>query len=150
MKLGAPLSDTALRVMLLGSGELGKEVAIELQRLGVEVIAVDRYPNAPAMRAELDLRTSTPQKLALFAIFCRALVMQLLKQLMQVLRSLADRDHCVFTPADLAPFASLPLCGKQYKCDSVTANRHRHACAGNGFRLPARIGCAARVGCIYL
>ena len=50
MKLGTPLSDTAVHVMLLGSGELGKEVAIELQRLGVEVIAVDRYPNAPAMQ----------------------------------------------------------------------------------------------------
>ncbi|CAN5333441.1 formate-dependent phosphoribosylglycinamide formyltransferase [soil metagenome] len=50
MKLGTPLSDTGIRVMLLGSGELGKEVAIELQRLGVEVIAVDRYPNAPAMQ----------------------------------------------------------------------------------------------------
>ena len=50
MKLGTPLSDTAVRVMLLGAGELGKEVAIELQRLGVEVVAVDRYPNAPAMQ----------------------------------------------------------------------------------------------------
>ncbi len=50
MKLGTPLSDCAVRVMLLGAGELGKEVAIELQRLGVEVIAVDRYPNAPAMQ----------------------------------------------------------------------------------------------------
>ncbi|HZW15886.1 MAG TPA: phosphoribosylglycinamide formyltransferase 2, partial [Brevundimonas sp.] len=50
MKLGTPLSDTPTRVMLLGAGELGKEVAIELQRLGVEVIAVDRYPNAPAMQ----------------------------------------------------------------------------------------------------
>jgi len=50
MRIGTPLSDTALRVMLLGAGELGKEVAIELQRLGVEVIAVDRYPNAPAMQ----------------------------------------------------------------------------------------------------
>ncbi len=50
MKLGTPLSDTATRVMLLGAGELGKEVAIELQRLGAEVIAVDRYPNAPAMQ----------------------------------------------------------------------------------------------------
>lgn len=50
VKLGTPLSDTATRVMLLGSGELGKEVAIELQRLGVEVIAVDRYANAPAMQ----------------------------------------------------------------------------------------------------
>ena len=50
MRLGTPLSDTAVRVMLLGAGELGKEVAIELQRLGVEVIAVDRYANAPAMQ----------------------------------------------------------------------------------------------------
>jgi len=50
MKLGTPLSPSAVRVMLLGAGELGKEVAIELQRLGVEVIAVDRYPNAPAMQ----------------------------------------------------------------------------------------------------
>ncbi len=47
MRLGTPLSPTATRVMLLGSGELGKEVIIALQRLGVEVIAVDRYPNAP-------------------------------------------------------------------------------------------------------
>ena len=50
MKLGTPLSPTAVRVMLLGSGELGKEVAIELQRLGCEVIAVDRYADAPAMQ----------------------------------------------------------------------------------------------------
>ena len=49
-RLGTPLSDSAVRVMLLGAGELGKEVAIELQRLGAEVIAVDRYPNAPAMQ----------------------------------------------------------------------------------------------------
>ena len=47
MKIGTPLSPTATKVMLLGSGELGKEVIIALQRLGVEVIAVDRYPNAP-------------------------------------------------------------------------------------------------------
>lgn len=47
MKIGTPLSATAKRVMLLGSGELGKEVIIALQRLGVEVIAVDRYENAP-------------------------------------------------------------------------------------------------------
>lgn len=47
MHLGTPLSPTALRVMLLGAGELGKEVIIALQRLGVEVIAVDRYANAP-------------------------------------------------------------------------------------------------------
>jgi phosphoribosylglycinamide formyltransferase 2 len=50
MKLGTPLSPAAVRVMLLGSGELGKEVVIELQRLGVETIAVDRYPDAPAMQ----------------------------------------------------------------------------------------------------
>lgn len=48
--IGTPLSSTATRVLLCGSGELGKEVVIELQRLGCEVIAVDRYPNAPAMQ----------------------------------------------------------------------------------------------------
>jgi phosphoribosylglycinamide formyltransferase 2 len=48
--LGTPLTQGATRLMLLGSGELGKEVAIEAQRLGVEVIAVDRYANAPAMQ----------------------------------------------------------------------------------------------------
>jgi phosphoribosylglycinamide formyltransferase 2 len=47
MKIGTPLSPSATRVMLLGAGELGKEVVIALQRLGVEVIAVDRYPDAP-------------------------------------------------------------------------------------------------------
>ena len=47
---GTPHSDRALRVMLLGAGELGKEVAIELQRYAVEVIAVDRYANAPGMQ----------------------------------------------------------------------------------------------------
>ena len=48
--LGTPLSPSATRVLLLGSGELGKEVAIELQRFGVEVIAADRYADAPAMQ----------------------------------------------------------------------------------------------------
>ena len=48
--IGTPYADDATRVLLLGSGELGKEVAIELQRLGCEVIAVDRYDNAPAMQ----------------------------------------------------------------------------------------------------
>ncbi len=48
--IGTPLSPHATRIMLLGSGELGKEVAIELMRLGCEVIAVDRYANAPAMQ----------------------------------------------------------------------------------------------------
>lgn len=48
--IGTPLAPHATRVMLLGSGELGKEVAIELMRLGCEVIAVDRYENAPAMQ----------------------------------------------------------------------------------------------------
>jgi phosphoribosylglycinamide formyltransferase 2 len=47
--IGTPLSASASRVLFLGSGELGKEVAIELQRFGCEVIAVDRYRNAPAM-----------------------------------------------------------------------------------------------------
>ncbi len=48
--LGTPLARNATRLMLLGCGELGKEVAIEAQRYGVEVIGVDRYPNAPAMQ----------------------------------------------------------------------------------------------------
>jgi len=50
MKLGTPLSPSATKVMLLGAGELGKEVIIALQRLGVEVVAVDRYPNAPGQQ----------------------------------------------------------------------------------------------------
>jgi len=50
MKIGTPYSKTATKVMLLGSGELGKEVAIELIRLGVEVHACDSYPHAPAMQ----------------------------------------------------------------------------------------------------
>src|SRR5258706_8441609 len=50
MRIGTPLSPTATKVMLLGSGELGKEVVIELQRLGVETIAVDRYGDAPAQQ----------------------------------------------------------------------------------------------------
>ncbi len=50
MQIGTPLTNSATRVLLLGSGELGKEVAIELQRLGCEVIACDRYANAPAMQ----------------------------------------------------------------------------------------------------
>lgn len=50
IKIGTPLKSSAVKVMLLGSGELGKEVVIELQRYGVEVIAVDRYADAPAMQ----------------------------------------------------------------------------------------------------
>ncbi|MBT3993279.1 MAG: formate-dependent phosphoribosylglycinamide formyltransferase, partial [Gammaproteobacteria bacterium] len=48
--LGTPLSKTAKKIMMLGCGELGKEVVIELQRMGVEVIGVDRYDNAPGMQ----------------------------------------------------------------------------------------------------
>ena len=48
--IGTPLSPSATRIVFLGSGELGKEVVIELQRLGCEVIAIDRYANAPAMQ----------------------------------------------------------------------------------------------------
>ena len=48
MQFTTPLKHNSVKIMLLGSGELGKEVAIEAQRLGIEVIAVDRYPNAPA------------------------------------------------------------------------------------------------------
>ena len=49
-KIGTPLSPSATKVLLCGAGELAKEVVIELQRLGCEVIAVDRYANAPAMQ----------------------------------------------------------------------------------------------------
>jgi phosphoribosylglycinamide formyltransferase 2 len=55
--LGTPLSTSALRVMLLGAGELGKEVLIALQRLGVETIAVDRYENAPGQQVAHHART---------------------------------------------------------------------------------------------
>lgn len=48
--LGTPYCAKATKAMLLGCGELGKEVCIELQRFGVEVIGVDRYANAPAMQ----------------------------------------------------------------------------------------------------
>jgi phosphoribosylglycinamide formyltransferase 2 len=48
--IGTPLSPSATRLLLLGCGELGKEVVIEAQRLGIEVIGVDRYPDAPAMQ----------------------------------------------------------------------------------------------------
>ncbi|RJP63904.1 MAG: formate-dependent phosphoribosylglycinamide formyltransferase [Comamonadaceae bacterium] len=57
--LGTPLSPSATRVMLLGSGELGKEVLIALQRLGVETIAVDRYENAPGQQVAHHARTIT-------------------------------------------------------------------------------------------
>ena len=50
ISIGTPLSLSATKVMMLGSGELGKEVVIELQRFGLEVIAVDRYADAPAMQ----------------------------------------------------------------------------------------------------
>jgi phosphoribosylglycinamide formyltransferase 2 len=66
VRLGTPLSAGARRVLLLGSGELGKEVAIELQRLGVEVIAADRYANAPAMQVahrSHELKMLDPQAL---------------------------------------------------------------------------------------
>ncbi|MGR8941975.1 MAG: NAD-dependent epimerase/dehydratase family protein, partial [Gammaproteobacteria bacterium] len=49
MRIGTALSNSATKALLLGSGELGKELVISLQRYGVEVIAVDRYPDAPAM-----------------------------------------------------------------------------------------------------
>ena len=57
--LGTPLSPAAVRVMLLGSGELGKEVIIALQRLGVETIAVDRYDHAPGQQVAHHARTIT-------------------------------------------------------------------------------------------
>ena len=49
-ELGTAMTDSAQKILLLGSGELGKEIAIEAQRLGVEVVAVDRDASAPAMQ----------------------------------------------------------------------------------------------------
>ena len=49
-EIGTALTPSATKVLFLGAGELGKEVVIEMQRLGVEVIAVDRYANAPGMQ----------------------------------------------------------------------------------------------------
>ncbi len=49
-RFGTPLKPSAIKLLLLGSGELGKEVVIEAQRLGIETIACDRYENAPAMQ----------------------------------------------------------------------------------------------------
>jgi phosphoribosylglycinamide formyltransferase 2 len=59
VQLGTPRSPAAARVMLLGSGELGKEVVIALQRLGVETVAVDRYEGAPAQQVAHESRTIT-------------------------------------------------------------------------------------------
>ena len=50
VSIGTPLTASAKKVLLLGSGELGKEVVLELQRFGCEVVAVDSYANAPAMQ----------------------------------------------------------------------------------------------------
>ena len=58
-KIGSVHTPKARKAMLLGSGELGKEVAFELQRLGVEVIACDKYPDAPAMQVATTVHTSS-------------------------------------------------------------------------------------------
>ena len=69
MNIGTPLKPGATK-LLLGSGELGKEVAIEAQRLGVEVVAVDRYPNAPAMQVAHRSQKKTRVSGLLFSHFC--------------------------------------------------------------------------------
>src|SRR5690349_12279813 len=50
IEIGTPLTSNATKVLLCGAGELGKELTIEFQRLGIEVVAVDRYAHAPAMQ----------------------------------------------------------------------------------------------------
>ncbi|MEX0875772.1 MAG: formate-dependent phosphoribosylglycinamide formyltransferase [Actinomycetota bacterium] len=60
LRIGPPFSDKAVRIVLLGSGELGREVAIEAMRLGCEVVAIDRYPNAPAMQIAHRSHICTP------------------------------------------------------------------------------------------
>ena len=72
MQFSAPLKSNSKKIMLLGSGELGKEVAIEAQRLGLEVIAVDRYQNAPAHHvAHRSYVVNMQDKDALLEIICR-------------------------------------------------------------------------------
>lgn len=69
MRFTAPLKEKSIKIMLLGSGELGKEVAIEAQRLGIEVVAVDRYENAPAHQvAHKALTVNMQDKEALLAL----------------------------------------------------------------------------------
>jgi phosphoribosylglycinamide formyltransferase 2 len=70
--LGTPLSPSATKVMLLGSGELGKEVLIALQRLGVETIAVDRYDHAPGQQVAHHARTITMSDPALLRALIEA------------------------------------------------------------------------------
>ena len=75
--IGTPFSSTATRVLFCGSGELGKEVVIELQRLGVEVIACDRYDDAPAMQvADRSHTLSMPDGAALRDVLDELLRMQ--------------------------------------------------------------------------
>jgi len=62
MKIGTPLSKNATRVMLLGSGELGKEVIISLQRFGVEVIAVDRSENKHFLIIQIEITLPNARK----------------------------------------------------------------------------------------
>ena len=62
LTIGSPLTGVAKKALLLGSGELGKEVTIELQRYGVEVIAVDRYASAPAMQVDQHAGRSGPAR----------------------------------------------------------------------------------------
>ncbi|MCU0977393.1 MAG: formate-dependent phosphoribosylglycinamide formyltransferase [Steroidobacteraceae bacterium] len=88
--LGTPLSPGATRLMLLGSGELGKEVAIEAQRLGVEVIAVDRYANAPAMQ-----------------VAHRAYVIDMLDP--QALRALIERERPALVVPEIEAIATAEL-----------------------------------------
>jgi phosphoribosylglycinamide formyltransferase 2 len=88
--IGTPLSNTATRMLLLGAGELGKEVAIEAQRLGIEVIAVDRYSNAPAMQ-----------------VAHRAYVIDMLDA--KALRSIVEREEPNFIVPEIEAIATSEL-----------------------------------------
>ncbi len=88
--IGTPLSDNATRMLLLGAGELGKEVAIEAQRLGVEVVAVDRYSNAPAMQ-----------------VAHRAYVIDMLDP--KALRSIVEREEPNFIVPEIEAIATAEL-----------------------------------------
>ena len=105
--LGTPLTPASTRALLLGAGELGKEVALELQRLGVEVVAVDRYANAPAMQ-----------------VAHRSHVVDMLDPV--ALRAVLALEHPDLFPApEDAAKAAVINCPAGWSCQISTANHYR-------------------------
>ncbi|TAK61342.1 formate-dependent phosphoribosylglycinamide formyltransferase [Methylobacter sp.] len=103
MKIGTALSNSATKALLLGSGELGKELAIALQRYGVEVIAVDRYPNAPAQhvahRSHVIDMTDTDAVKKLIALEQPDFIIPEIEAIAtQALLDIESEDGCIVVP----------------------------------------------------